>query len=397
MGGMGSTALYGRARFGTKDLVESYVEELVGALKQLDQSDTKLVSDEDKLVYFKQARMCFGRTAIMFGGAGSPGAFHIGVLKSLVESDLLPRVISGASTGAFVSALIGTRTSKELASLFKKGEPANERFDGERFAEVLQFDMTGSQRRRVDYYDLERMIAKLIPDLTFTEAFQISGIHLNSAVAPSELQQRSRLLNATISSNAYIREAVLASCAVPGLFPAVKLKAKDHDGKRQPYIPSRKWIDGSIAGALPTKRLGRLYGINHFISSQANPSAVLANKRFRTNNDFLDKCIDIHQSASCEWMRAVFPLAMDGIKDIYPLNVLAQNWFSDATQERSADINILPNSSVARPGQLFETLTHLETQALIDEGERCTWPVTERIRLNTAISRCIEEILEARE
>lgn len=387
MAGMGSPALYTRARFGTKDLIESYIDELVAALYQLHKSDTRDVSDSDKLVYFRQARMCFGRTAIMFGGAGSLGAFHIGVLKSLIESDLLPRVISGASTGAFVSALIGTRTREELTSLFHSAS----------LAEAMQFEMMGSQRRRVDTYDLERMIAKLIPDLTFTEAFQVSGIHLNIAVAPNELQQRSRLLNVATSPNAYIREAVLASCAVPGLFSAVRLKAKDHDGKRQPYIPSRKWIDGSIAGALPTKRLARLYGVNHFISSQANPSAVQANKRLRTSNDFLDKCIDIHQSASREWMRAVFPLAMAGIKDIYPLNVMAQNWFSEMTQEHSADINILPNSTVARPGQLFETLTPQETQALIDEGERCTWPVIERIRFNTAVSRCIEDILDARE
>ena len=39
------------------------------------------------------------------------------------------------------------------------------------------------------------------------------------------MQQRSRLLNATTSPNALIREAVLASCAIPGMFPAVTLAA----------------------------------------------------------------------------------------------------------------------------------------------------------------------------
>jgi len=382
MGGMGSPELYSEARFGTKTLIENYITELVAALHQLNEASSKRISQLEKVVYFKQAMKCFGRTALMFGGAGSLGAFHVGVIKALVEQDLLPKVISGASTGAFVSALVATRSQKALEKLLLDGD----------LAEALQFDVSTSHRRTVDHYDFERMIERHIPDLTFTEAYQISGIHLNIAVAPSELQQRSRLLNATTSPNAFIREAVLASCAVPGMFPAVSLKAKDFDGKRQPYIPSRTWIDGSIIGALPTKRLARLYGVNHFISSQDNPIAVLANRHLQTNVMF-DKWLGIQQSASREWMRAFFPVAMEGIKDIYPLNVLARNWFSNVTQDFSADINILPVSGVSRPGQLFKTLTREETQTLIDEGEQRTWPVTERIRLNTAVSRCIEEIL----
>ena len=398
MAGMGSPALYSKALVGTKVLVEAYIDELVAALQQLHESESRQVSQSDKLRYFRQASMCFGRTALMFGGAGSLGAFHIGVAKALVSEGLLPNVISGASTGAFVAALVGTRESAKLSTLL---------FD-ENLAEALHFDTVGDQRRRIDMFDLERMIAKLIPDLTFTEAFQHSGIHLNISVAPSELQQRSRLLNMTTSPNAYVREAVLASCAVPGLFPPVKLKAKDHEGQRQPYIPSRSWIDGSIAGALPTKRLARLYGANHFISSQANPIAVLANKRLGGENSIVDKWINLQQSASREWLRAIFPFAMEGIKDIYPINVYAQNWFSNVTQDFSADVNILPDSGTSRPGlarpgltrpgltrpgQLFETLTNEETTALIDEGETCTWPAIERIRMNTAVSRCIEEIL----
>ena len=49
----------------------------------------------------------------------------------------------------------------------------------------------------------------------------------------------------------------MASCAVPGVFPPVMLMAKTQHGERQPYLPTRKWVDGSIADDLPAKRLQR--------------------------------------------------------------------------------------------------------------------------------------------
>jgi len=95
-----------------------------------------------------------------------------------------------------------------------------------------------------------------------------------SSVAPAELHQRSRLLNAITSPNVFVREAVMASCAVPGVFPPVMLMAKNQHDERQPYLPTRKWVDGSIADDLPAKRLQRLYSTNHYIVSMVNPIAI---------------------------------------------------------------------------------------------------------------------------
>ena len=48
------------------------------------------------------------------------------------------------------------------------------------------------------------------------------------------------------------------------------LMAKNVHGERQPYVPSRQWVDGSVSADLPAKRLARLYGVNHFITSFAS-------------------------------------------------------------------------------------------------------------------------------
>jgi TAG lipase / steryl ester hydrolase / phospholipase A2 / LPA acyltransferase len=44
---------------------------------------------------------------------------HIGVLATLMESNLLPRIISGTSAGSIVAAVCCTRTDEELPQLLR--------------------------------------------------------------------------------------------------------------------------------------------------------------------------------------------------------------------------------------------------------------------------------------
>jgi TAG lipase/steryl ester hydrolase/phospholipase A2/LPA acyltransferase len=385
MGGMGATKLYTRAQFGTKTLVENYVAELVSALNHLKGEDSGSIPQAQKTAYFRRARLCFGRSALMLSGARALGAFHLGVVKSMIEQNILPQVISGAGSGSFVAALIGTRTKEDLTTFLNSSD----------ISDVLKFEATEYSQRRIDLHDLENLLVKIIPDMTFSEAFETSGFHINISVAPKEAQQRSRLLNSITAPNALIRESIIASCALPGVFPSVKLMAKDNNGKRQPYVPSRSWIDGSITDELPTKRLARLYGVNHFISSQANP-LLLRNKGSSLGDESLvSRWVNIYQSASRQWLRVLFPFAMEAIKEAYPLNALARNWFSTAIQENSADINILPTARYLRASMFYDSLANNESAELITDGERATWPLIERIRINTAVSRCIDDILNS--
>ena len=93
----------------------------------------------------------------------------------------------------------------------------------------------------------EHCVNRLIPDLTFQEAYEKTGRQISITVAPAEPHQRSRLLNAITSPTVFVRSAVMASCAVPGVFPPVTLMAKNVHGEAQPYLPTRRWVDGSIA------------------------------------------------------------------------------------------------------------------------------------------------------
>jgi NTE family protein len=125
--------------------------------------------------------------------------------------------------------------------------------------------------KKIDRDAVVAMINNVVPDLSFAEAYHLTGQHINIAVSPAEPLQKARLLNAITSPNVLVRSAVMASVAVPGVFPPVTLMAKDKDGVVKPYLPLRKWIDGSYSDDLPAKRLSRLYGVNHYIVSLTNP------------------------------------------------------------------------------------------------------------------------------
>lgn len=387
MGGMGNPALYGRARFGTKDLIRDYIDELVGALEQVAAVDDSVIPFRQRLEFLRRASHCFGRTGLMLSGAGALGPFHLGVVKALLEQNLLPDVISGASGGAFIAAIVGSHEISALETIFSAGTVLDAFED---FSENSRKAVTGS---RIGIEDLRSMVAARVPDLTFEEAFHRTGRKINISVSPLEYHQRSRMLNAVTSPNVFLREAVLASCAIPGVFPAVTLAAKNLKGERQPYIPSRKWVDGSITGDLPIDRLTRLYGVNHFVASQTNPLVLWALNDRQQDDSVIGRSVEIYQRAVKDWFRATYPLAMRLTRDVYPLNVITRMGYGLATQDYTADINIIPRRRFWDPRKLLSVLSESETRYLVAEGEAATWPKIEMIRNCSKISRTIDGLL----
>jgi len=266
MGRMGNPKLYSKAKFGTKDLINDYLDALAEALERII-ADDKQIPDEEKLDFLHRASHCFGRSALMLSGAGNLGYFHMGVTRALMENNLLPNVISGSSAGALVAASLGTNTKEKYAKLLDV-ETCFQYLDDESENKNLYSKLLFGKHGWLDLEHLESLIEHYVQDFTFAEAFELTGIAINISVSPQEEHQTPRLLNAITAPNVLVRSAVKASCAVPSVFPAVNLEAKSETGETIPYLPSRKWIDGSVVGDLPAKRLARLYGVNHFIVSQ---------------------------------------------------------------------------------------------------------------------------------
>jgi hypothetical protein len=47
------------------------------------------------------------------------GLMHIGVVKTLHETHLLPRIISGSSCGSIIAAMLCTRTDEEIPAMMQ--------------------------------------------------------------------------------------------------------------------------------------------------------------------------------------------------------------------------------------------------------------------------------------
>ena len=389
MGGMGRSSLYRRAKFGTKRLIEQYIDEIDDSLRLLAELPAEDISAQDKMDFFYRANICFGRSALMLSGGGVLGFYHMGVVKTLLEQNLLPRVVSGSSAGSIVAGVLGTHTEQELEHFY---DPANVHFEAEREASVFSRMFFGSNPQ-IDVGDLEGIIARLVPDMTFQEAYEKTGRQISITVAPAEPHQRSRLLNAITSPNVYIRSAVMASCAVPGVFPPVMLMAKNVHGEAQPYLPTRKWVDGSIADDLPAKRLSRLYSTNHYIVSMVNPiatpflsndkergrlSAALGSLGIGVGREVLNFYRGIAQKQGDNWPR--FNMLLNGIHALMD-------------QEYSGDINIVPSFGWYNPAKILSHLSEKELVDLMEGGEHSAFPAVESMRLCTKISRTMEEIL----
>ena len=62
-------------------------------------------------------KKAYGQPALMFSGGATLGLFHSGVCKALMEQDLMPKVLSGSSAGAIMTAMLGVNEPGEIPKL----------------------------------------------------------------------------------------------------------------------------------------------------------------------------------------------------------------------------------------------------------------------------------------
>jgi len=326
----------------------------------------------------------------MMSGSGSLLFFHIGVAKALLQQGLLPKVLSGSSGGAFVGSLLSTHEDDQLLEML---EPENLVFrleqDAGYFSRLSKYKpqfMPDDERREIATH--------FIPDMTFQEAFELTGRQLNVSIAPAETHQKSRLLNAITSPNVFIREAILASGAVPGVYAPVTLRARNHHGEKQAYLPSRKWVDGSVSDDMPTKRLARLYGVNHYIVSQTNPHVIPFVDRGTRKQNPLSLMREASVSTARAWVNAGASSIEKPLSLSPTLTRATSIALSVINQDYIGDINILPPNKFFNPFKLLAYLNEAEIRDLISTGEKAAWPKIEMIRMQTRISRILTSILE---
>lgn len=277
-------ALYQVCTVGTKHLVENYQEEMLKSLDFIANYNEKIFPLYKKLEFFSETRHAYGRTALLLSGGASLGMFHTGVIRTLWERNLLPRVICGSSAGSIVASLVCTNAYEMVPQTLEKelklGPFAFKDKKFSIFRKLWRFITMGVL---MDVEVLKEFLRENIGDITFQEAYDKTGWILNITVTGYKEHNNHRLLNYLTAPNVLIWSASCASSCVPGLFDPVELLCKNEYGHIVPYCSS-KFIDGSISTDLPMQRLSELFNINVFIVSQTNPYVV----PFLDRNDNLE-------------------------------------------------------------------------------------------------------------
>lgn len=390
MSGMGRPALYDRALAGTKRVIDDYVSAIAEALRVISASPSDKISLQDKVDFFRRASHCYGRSALMLSGGAGLIYSHHGVVETLIEQNLLPNVISGASAGAWVSALLAMYTNEELKSGFF------ERYRYDLPAHLNPLRVLAGIEPGISPLSVKQSAMDGIANhMTFQEAYEHTGRYINISIAPAEKHQNSRLMNAITSPNVYIRSAMDASGSVPGVVPPVTLYAKGADGKPKPYLPTRKWVDGSFAQDLPAKRLSRLFGVNHYIVSMINPLAVpfVEDPKLRSRTSIRRVANALIVSSASDLLGELeHYLTRVGVSFISPAVLMAHGVLN---QSYTGDVNIiLEKKNFSWRNVLFSYQSDQEIKDLVLAGKRNTWPKLAMIRNAALIGRELDGILE---
>lgn len=389
LGNMGNPGLYTRSRVGTKHLIEEYITQVCESLDYLCDNPVPGFPVADKLQFFRDTLTSFGRPALLLSGGASLGMFHFGVIKALWEKGLLPQVVAGSSAGAIIAGILGVHTDAEVPEMLV---PENHHLNAWKWRGLMSA-MQGNGL--FDQEQLRKCLRANIGEYTFEEAFQRTGRSLNVSVSPVQTHQKARLLCGYTSPYLMVWSAVLASAAVPGIFPPVTLMKKDLHGNTLPYVPRLKFVDGSVVSDLPVERLMHLYDVNFTIVSQTNPHVVPFLSR-RGHDEkvgwrslpahLLKSEIQFHGQGLFDYLR----------KRVRPelLRQAAGQGYTIMAQRYSGDVTISPNYRLKHFRRMLSNPDPDFIREMVLEGERATWPKISMIRSHARISKTLERCVK---
>jgi len=377
LGNISNPLLYRYCRFGTKRLIERYLDEVCESLVFLADTGARHVPPAELREFFESTSQTFGQSCLMLSGGAALGIYHFGVVKSLWENGLLPHVISGSSAGSIVAAMLATHDDRELDELLQAREG---------LVELIRWnDPPVPYLFNVPHFEGE--LARRVHDMSFREAWQHSGRAVNIPVSAEGRHAEGRLLNHCTSPNVLVRSAVRASCAAPFLMPPVELLARTMGGETIPWLKGTRFLDGSIGDDLPIRRLTRLYGVNHSIVSLVNPLVLPFVSREVQRSDAIGA---VAGRTLVRLVKESANLSLEALQRGVPsanASLAIQKVQSVMMQDYRGDITLVPPRRLAHLFRMLRNHSPAEEREFVDIGMRITWPWLEMIKNTTAISR----------
>lgn len=388
--------LYSETYYGTKNLVQAYVDEASLALKTL--FDSEHLDVDEKRSLSKHLSTNFGRTALCLSGGATFAYYHLGIAKALLDADLLPSIITGTSGGALIAGLLCTRTNEELKALLVPALAARiTACQGSFFVWFKRWYATGARFDSVDWAMKCAWFCR--GSLTFAEAYARTGRILNVTCVPSDPHTPTILANHLTAPDCVVWSAVLASAAVPGVLNPVVLMRKRKDGSLEPYSFGHKWKDGSLRTDVPLKSLNLHFNVNFSIVSQVNPHINLfffssrgtvgrpvTHRRGRGwRGGFLGSALEQYLKLDLtKWLKVLRHL------ELLP-RWMGQDWSEVWLQRFSGTITIWPKTLVSDFYYILTDPTMHRLARMIQVGQQAAFPKLNFIGNRIKIERIIDE------
>lgn len=173
--------------------------------------------------------------AFVLGGGGHLGAYEVGMLRALLERGILPDLVVGTSVGALNGAAVAAEPTQETVDRLQAVWPrlGKEGVFDSRFGGAGTLLLKGTHLHSNE--PLRRLIDRLLPVKTFEEL----AVPFQCVAASIERAAEHWF------SEGPLADAILASAAVPGLLPPVR-------------IGGEHFVDGGIVNSIPIGRAAQL-------------------------------------------------------------------------------------------------------------------------------------------
>ncbi len=185
--------------------------------------------------------------AFALSGGGSYGASQVGMVQALLEHGIVPDLVVGVSVGALNGALLAARPESAVTELLDLWSRMDRRtiFGGSPFGLVRNLVRDGALCRPT-------LLGALIDDHLDAQTFDDLRIPFAAVVTAASTGEPELL------TTGHLRTALLASVAIPGVFPRV-------------VVGDREFMDGGVSANVPIRQ-AIAFGGRSIISLDASPT-----------------------------------------------------------------------------------------------------------------------------
>lgn len=362
----------------------------------------------DRIMLVRKMKQNMGRTALMLSGGGAQAMYHLGIIRALIESKQYAdiKVISGTSGGSITAAMCAIMNQDELhKDVCVRTVSTDFRGTGEMKAKNIRWFPTIMEmgaywlkhKLMVDSAEFRRTCEFYFSDITFEEAFEMTGKHVCITVSASRASgytAQRLLLNHISTPHVTVASAVAASCALPGVMAPAKLIAKSSSGVLEPFeVDGVEWIDGSVQADLPFQRIATLFAVSSFIVSQCNFHVVpFLNKAHHPNLNSL--YWRLFQTMEWDIRNRALKLSRLGL---FP-RIFGQDISKVFKQRYHGNLTIVPRFTMMQTFglQALSNPTVKDMEHYLKYGQIATWPylnaIRDMMRLEKALDDCLNRL-----